>query len=466
MKKRGHHLDAPRRSRSGLGDALAIPALCLVQFVDVLGVTVVVTALPAMLAGVRARPSSAALVLTGYAMCFGGLLMLGARLGDRYGHRRLLLLGLGAFAAASLMAACAGALAPLIAARCLQGAAAAVCVPNALRLLIAAAPGERLRRRALAGWSATGAAAGASGFLLGGALTQLVGWRAVFWINVPLATLLAVTIVASAPRPSGLPRGGLDIAGAAVLTAALMAAVGGASLLERPQQRAGGLLVLAGSGALLGMFVRVERRARDPLFPRVAARDVRLRTAAAAAALNTATTSSAMTLASLYLQTTRGAGAASAGLRLLPFSACVVVGSTLATRVLRHRAPRVGIGIGLAAIALGDAVLLLLPAAEWLLPVGVAIAGAGIGVSSVAANALGTSLPAALQGVASGALNTAAQLGTALGVSALLVVATVSRGTALPFAGTRLAWSCAAAAALCGAVLAAAGGPGRLSHRR
>src|SRR6188472_4721159 len=117
-------MQAASRCRPG-----AVTALCLVQFVDVLGVTVVVTALPAMLSGLGASSSSAALVFTGYAMFFGGLLMLGARLGDRYGHRRVLLVGLGCFGVASLIAATASALPALVAGRCVQGAAAALSVP-------------------------------------------------------------------------------------------------------------------------------------------------------------------------------------------------------------------------------------------------------------------------------------------------------------------------------------------------
>ena len=101
----------------------------------------------------------------------------------------MLLVGLTGFGAASLLAATAASVPALVVARCLQGAAAALSVPTALRLLLEAASGVEARRRALAGWSATGAAAGASGFLLGGVLTDIAGWRAVFWVNVPLAAV-------------------------------------------------------------------------------------------------------------------------------------------------------------------------------------------------------------------------------------------------------------------------------------
>src|SRR6188472_1229462 len=445
-------MQAASRCRPG-----AVTALCLVQFVDVLGVTVVVTALPAMLSGLGASSSSAALVFTGYAMFFGGLLMLGARLGDRYGHRRVLLVGLLGFGAASLMAATATSVLVLVGARCLQGAAAALSVPTALRLLLAAAPGEDGRRRALAAWSATGAAAGATGYLLGGGLTDLAGWRAVFWVNVPLAAALVVATVAGAPRLPPERAGRLDVAGAAALTASVMAAVCGASLLEHPDRRSAGLVLLAAGAALVGALVAIERRAAQPLLPAAAVRHPALQVAVVAAALNTATTSSAMTLATLYLQDSRGASPTAAGLLLLPCSLCVVAGSAAAAPLLRQRSARSGIALGLATIAAGVAILLALPAAAWLLPVGVATFGAGLGVSSVAANTPGTGVPEALQGTASGALNTAAQLGTAVGVSILLLVAATSEGSGLPLGGRSLAWACAATAALAGAILLVVG---------
>lgn len=442
-----------RRGRLRIRAAGAsILPLCLVQFVDVLGVTIVVTALPSMLSSLRASASSAALVVTGYAMCFGGLLLLGARLGDRYGQRRVLLSGLVGFGFAAVLAASAMSIAALAAARCLQGAAAAVCVPNALRLLIAATPEEGARRRALSAWSATGAAAGASGFVLGGALTQLAGWRAVFWLNVPLAAALALAILTTTPRVARHRRGRLDVAGGVALTSSVMALIWGASRLEQPDQRTFGLLALAISMALLAGFVRIERRSRQPLLSAAAIRHGRLRLGAAAAALNTATTSSIMTLATLYLQDTRGVSPGAAGLSLLPFSLAVVAGSTLAAPVLRRRSAHAAIALGLVTIAAGAALLLAAPTAVWLLPVAVAIAGAGIGLSSVAATSLGTDVPPGLQGTATGVLNTAAQLGSALGVCALVLIATSTRGSPLPLTGTPLAWACAATGALGAAI--------------
>src|SRR5690348_7986435 len=178
---------------------LGVVSLCLVQFVDVLGVTVMVTALPAMLADLGASADAASLISTGYAMFFAGLLLLGARLGDRFGHRRIILTGLAFFTVAAVVGATATSAVVLTAARCLQGAAAALSVPSALRLLTTITSDGPQRERAIAAWSASGAAAGASGFVVGGVVTYLVGWRAVFWAYLPLAVLLAVTIWRAVP---------------------------------------------------------------------------------------------------------------------------------------------------------------------------------------------------------------------------------------------------------------------------
>lgn len=441
---------------------MAVAVLCLVQFVDVLGVTVVVAALPAMLTGLGAPPSAAAPVATGYAMSFGGLLMLGARLGDRHGHRRVLLLGVIAFALGSLVAATATVVAVLVAARCVQGAAAAASVPTALRLLTGVAPEGEDRRRAMTAWSATGAAAGISGYLLGGLLTDVAGWRAVFWVNLPLATVLFLAVrvcvppgAAAADRRRGYT--GLDVPGAVLLTGSVTAVVLGGALLENPDRAWVGLAAIAAGAVLLAGLVAVERRTVAPLLPTEAMRHPALRTGVGAALVNTAATSSVVTLATLHLQQARGLGPGAAAFWLLPCSVGVVVGSVLATPLLRRVAPRAGIATGLAVVAAGDALLLALPAAETVLPLAVAVAGTGLGLSSVATNTLGTAVPDVLQGTAAGALNTAAQLGTALGVSALLLLAATTADVDLPLSGTPLGWAAAAVLAAGTALLVARG---------
>ncbi len=423
---------------------LAVAVLCAVQFVDVLGVTSVITAIPAILAGLAAPPEATGLLATGYAMFFGGLLVLGARLGDRYGHRRVLLLGIMLFAAVALVGATAGGIGQVLVARALQGTAAAISVPCALRLLLHATPDPDARRGAVAWWSASGAVAGVLGYLIGGALTAAAGWRAVFWINAPIGVFLLAGVIMFVPVL--IPqerRTRLDLAGAGLLIAAVMAVIVGCSLLESPQLRPTGVLVIVAGLAIAALFVVQQRRAAEPLIPRAAAASEPLRVGTAVSFVNTATTSSAGVLATLLLQQQLGVSALQAGLLLMPLSVAVVVGSLLTRPLGRRLSPARLAGLGLGGIALGNALLALTVGTLGGVVAGAVAVGAGLGIASVAATTIGTDVPEELSGSATGLLNTGAQLGTAIGVAALVTVAASVSGRA----GTALAWSLAAAAA-------------------
>jgi MFS family permease len=439
---------APARTPTG-----ALGALCLVQFVDVLGVTVVVTALPSMLAGVHAPPAAGSLVATGYAMFFGGLLMFGARLGDRLGHRRTILLGLAAFAVGALLAAVAPSIAVLTAGRCVQGAAAATAVPSALRLLTSLTESEPARARAVAAWSAAGAAAGASGFVVGGVVTDLAGWRVIFWALLPTAALLALAVVRTVPpdRREG-PGRPLNARSSLLLTASVMAlVVGTTALAERGHRGLGAALVVV-AAALAVALAAADRRASAPLLPPHLLAQPRLRRGAMGSFLNTATTSSAATLVTLYLQDTQGRSPLAAAATLVPFSLAVVLGSALAPAAIRRAGRERVAAAGLALIAAANVTLIAVAAAIPAIGACTALSGFGIGLSSVAATSLGTDVPEADRAAASGIVNTAAQLGTAIGVAALLLVAAASTG--VPGADTgapSVAWAVAAAVAAAGA---------------
>jgi MFS family permease len=427
-----------------------VRALCLVQFVDVLGVTVVISALPTMLASLRAGASSAGPVMTAYAVLFGGLLMLGARLGDRYGHRRVLLTGLAVFVAGSFVAATATTVTVLVAARCLQGLAAALSVPTALRLLTAAAPGEDSRRQALALWSASGAVAGALGLLLGGVVSQVAGWRVVFWALVPAAVLLMLAVTRWVGDHGPGARVGLDVAGALALTVSVMALVLGCSLLQ-DQRWTGAIVLFAVAGILAAALFRVERGVRQPLLPATALRHPQLIAGSAGSFVNTAATSSTMTLATLALQGDHGESPSEAGLTLLPFSLLVVLASAaFAPRLMRRDGPYVALAVGLVCVALGNGVLSVSSGAVPAVPFGVGVAGLGLGVAAVSATTIATDVPDELAGTAAGLLNTAAQLGTALGVALVVLVATSGAGWGV---GWGVGWAVAGAMAMLGALL-------------
>lgn len=227
-----------------------------------------VTGLPAMLADLRASADAAGLVSTGYAMFFGGLLMFGARLGDRCGHRRVILVGLAIFAMAAVLGATAASVVMLTAARCLQGAAAALSVPSALRLLATITSDGPQRERAIAAWSASGAAAGASGFVVGGTATYLVGWRAVFWVCLPLAVLLAVAIGRAVPPDRAAERSvRLSVPSVSTFTVAVMAFVVATTVLPQPGERALGVALLGAGAVVTGAFIVIDRRSTAPLLP-------------------------------------------------------------------------------------------------------------------------------------------------------------------------------------------------------
>lgn len=443
------------RRGSDRGERAGVLALCLVQFTDVLGVTVVVTALPAMLADLRAPAEAASLIATGYAMCFGGLLMLGARLGDRFGHRRVILAAFGLFGVAAVTGATATSAVTLAAARCLQGAAAAMSVPAALRLLTTITPEGPRRGSAIALWSATGAAAGASGFVVGGVVTEAAGWRTVFWAFLVLAGVLTAAIGFAVPSDGtdGRPVP-LNLVSSLTFTAAAMAFVVAMSLLPAPGKVGLGALLLGLAAALAGAFAWIDRSSPVPLLAAGLRRQRPVRQGAASSMLNTLTTSSAITLATLYLQNTRGRSPLSAGLMLMPFSIAAIAGSALSAPALERWTPQRVIAAGLAAIALSDAALIVVAGSGWALPADLVVGGVGLGLSSVAANGLGTSVPADDRGTAAGILNTSAQLGTAVGIAMLLLVAAFTTG--VPGPGTSvpaIAWGLAAAISLGGSVV-------------
>jgi MFS family permease len=430
-----------------------VVALCLVQFVDVLVVTSATTAIPAVLADLEAPASAAGPVAIAYPAAFGGLLVLGGRLGDRFGPRRVLLCGLVVFTLAGLAGGLTDDVAQVVGVRAVQGAAAAVSVPSALALLLHVTAAGRERTAGLAWWSAAGASAGATGFLVGGALTDALGWRSVFLSTVPVGGVLLAVVVRAVPAPP--PRDAdrpVDLLGAVLLVAAVTGLVAGASLLEDPGTRpAGASVVLA--GVLVGVLFAVrQRRAAAPLIPPQALRSAELRTGTGVSFVNNATTTSAAVLATLLLQDELGLSAFRAGLVLMAISVSVVPGSAL-SRPLAARTSlrRVG-AVGLAGIALGDGVLAATYGNWWGIVAGGVLLGGGLGIASVAGNQIGTSVAPEIEGSASGIVNTGAQLGTAIGVAVLVLVASGAYG---PLPPTAVGWTVAAVAAGAVAVLLA-----------
>ncbi len=424
-------------ARAGLLTA----TLCGAQVLEVLGVTVVIVALPVIGADLALDGGALQLVVSLYAVLYGGLLLAAGRLADVVGRRRVLGAGLVVTAVGTLACATAPTGPLLLVGRAAQGLGGALVTPAALGLLTTSFPAGPARRRAVSAWTAAAAGGGALGFGAGGVLVDLVGWRAVFWLLTALAAVVLVLTrwaVPSAPVPA--VRRGLDPAGTATAVTGLVLLVVGAGLVEDPDRApVPPVAVLAAGAALLGAFLLTQWHGRDPLLDRAALTHRRFLRANAVAFVNTATTSASGTLVALVAAGVFGLGPLVTGLLLLPFSVLVVLGSLTGGFWLR-RPEQVGMAAGLAVVAVAMAGLALATATRSLPVVAVAVALAGLGLSWAAVtstDAATAALPAERQGTAAGAVNTAAQVGTALGVAALVGVAGVvgdgARGYAVAF---------------------------------
>ncbi|MFI5707082.1 MFS transporter [Kribbella sp. NPDC051620] len=403
-------------------------ALCTVQVVDVMGVTVVVSALPRMLAELGGSAGQAGLLVPVYAVGFSSLLLLSARLGDRFGARRVLIAGLVLFAIGSVVAAVAPMMTMLVTGRAIQGAAAAMTVPNALVLLTRAARTQGARDRALGAWNACGGLAGAAGLLVGGLTTSAVSWRAIFWGNLVIAAVLIAVLLRLVERDRVLPKTvALDLRSVGLQVVAVGAVVAAANTAARAWVVP---VVLALVGVVaVGWLVARERRTAAPLVPAKLWRRPFVAGLIGSFGV-TATTSSFVVVGTLYLQDEKGFSPAGAGLLILPFSVSVVLGAGVAGRSMPHVGPRRMLVSGLLLIGVGAAAVGLWSTTAALLA-GLALAGLGNGVGAVAAYGLGTAVPSEQQGSAAGLLNTAAQLGTAIMVA--ITVAVAGRGDRLDY---------------------------------
>ncbi len=437
------------------GNTWAGPAvLCVAQFVVVLDVTVVATALPAIAADLGFSPAGASWIITAYTVVLAGLLILGGRAADLVGARRMFAAGLAVFTLGS--AACAAAVSPgmLIAARVVQGCGAALLSPAALACLTDGVP-ERARGRALGWWTAAAAGGGASGWVLGGVITELAGWRWVFAINVPIGLAALALAGVVLPRSVRHPHRGLDVAGAVLVTAGLAAAVLGLTWLGEHPGAAPGWAALGAAAVLLAGFVRHERRARSPLVPGGLVRHPGVLGGNLTAMAITGSTSPAAITAVLYAQDTLRLSPGRAALLFPALNLAVIGGSLAGPRVAGRIGTRRALAAGLIAVAAGAALLLTLPAEG--LPAATMIAsfgvmGLGLGVASVSSTAAGTArVPAGDRGVAAGLLNSTAQLGTALGLAAIVPLV----ASAAPMLGYRLGFAAAALVALAGAACSA-----------
>jgi EmrB/QacA subfamily drug resistance transporter len=404
--------------------------VCLAQFMVILDVSVVNIALPSMRDSLGFSTTGLQWVVNAYTITFAGFLMLGGRSADLLGRRRVFLVGTALFVLSSLACAVAGSRGMLIGARALQGFGGAVVSPATLSIITSSLREGPERNRGVAAWGAIGGLGASSGALLGGLLTQVLGWPAIFAINVPIGALVIVLALRAIPADARVAdERHFDATGALLMTAGLVSLTYGIVRTDALGWGSLGVLVpVAVAALLIGAFALVETRvSRAPLVPLSIFRLRQLRTANLVVVLMYAALFSMFFFVTLYLQQVLGDGALQAGLSFLPVTLSVFTGSTLAPRLVR----RVGVrGTVTAGMLLAAAGLVLLtgvrPGGSYfalVLPGGM-LSGLGMGLGLVGSTIAATQgVPSAQSGLASGLLNTSRLFGGALGLAVLSTIA-------------------------------------------
>ncbi|MBF6259483.1 MFS transporter [Nocardia farcinica] len=445
----------------------ALAVIATAQFMVIMDTSIIGIALPRMQADLGFSQENLTWVFNAYVIAFGGLLLLGGRLSDLFGARRVFAAGWVVLLVGSVLAGAAGTVAVELAGRAIQGAGAAMIAPSALTLLMmlfGSSPQELTK--ALAIYGAAAPAGGTAGVFLGGVITEYISWPWVFYINIPiavLALLAAPALMPAAPARSG----SLDLLGAVTATAGLAAAVYG--IVRAPEVGwASGQTwgVLAVSAALLAGFVALQSRRTEPLMPLRIFRAPDLAAANLAQLLLGAAWVPMWFFLNLYLQQVLGYSAFPSGAALLPMTTLIMLGMiVLAPRAMQRFGAKPMIVTGLAVLGLGLGIMSLIrpTGTFWIdvLPASLVAAG---GMSLAFIPSLGTAIGAARPeegGLASGLVNVSYQIGSALGLAAMTAVATAfgaDRLGDLPRLtdGFSAAFLGAAAIALVGAAVAAA----------
>lgn len=404
-------------------------ACCLGQFMNVLDASVVNVALPVIAGDLDFDRHNLQLVNNAYTVVVCGFLLLGGRLADLFGQRRIFLCGVALFTLASAVGGMAEAPGTLILARAFQGLGAAVMAPATLTVLGTTFTEPGARARAYGWWSAVSGTAGAIGVLVGGVITEWFSWRWIFLVNVPIgiALLVAVRWVVPETRPQGEGRAHrrLDLPGAVTVTLGLMSTVYGVSESHVHGWGSARVLVpvLAGA-ALLGFFLVIQARfARHPLVPLGVFRNRSVAAANLVAFFGIAALFSTFYFFTLLLQQVLGYSPLVTGLSYLPLSLGMALGGWGIASVVPRTGPRPILlgGLGLSAAALFWLARLDVGATFTVDVLGPAVLlGFGMGaVLNATTNAATAGLPAEQAGLASGLLNTTRQLGSAAGLVTL-----------------------------------------------
>ncbi|HEY1828959.1 MAG TPA: MFS transporter [Acidimicrobiales bacterium] len=427
----------PRRFR-------ALAVIAVAQLMVVLDASVVIIALPSAQRALHISTANRQWMLTAYTLAFAGLLLLGGRIADYLGRKRMFIISLLGFAAASALGGLAVNSAMLFGARALQGAFAAVMAPAALSLLTVAFTEPKERARAFGVYGGIAGSGAAIGLILGGALTEFASWRWTLLINVPIAILAAVFATREVTESRASLRHGYDIPGAATVTGGLLALVYAFTKAGSDGWSASPTLIFFGAAAaLLIAFVVIEMRVSHPLLPlRVILERNRGGSFLSSLLVGTALLGTFLSL-TYYFQGTLHYSALKTGFAFVPFSAGIILGATVSSRVMPRVGPRAvtGTGLILAAIGLGLFTLLGVHSTypTLLLPAEI-IVSLGMGMSFVAMSStslVGVSPEDA--GVASALVNSTQQTGGSLGAALINTIATTATASYLATHGHTVA---------------------------
>ena len=408
-----------------------LAAICVAQFMVVLDIAIVNVALPSIRTDLNFTNESLQWVLTAYAILFGGFLLLGGRLADRFGRRRIFMTGLVIFTGASLMCGLAWSEGSLIAFRAVQGFGGALLSPAALSILATTFTEGRERNLALGIWGGIAGSGAAAGTLLGGVLTSAFGWEWIFFVNVPIgAVLVGLTPFLLSREPAGaLARRNFDVAGAVTVTSGLMVLV---YALTRATQIGWSatqtITLLVISGALLAAFAVVEVRAADPVLPKRVLRLPVPRTANIVGMLVGGALFSQFFLLTLYMQQVLGYSAFRTGVAYVATTVTLVAVAIAAQALVTRIGPRVVLVVGLLFVSASIFLYARLPVTgsyvSDLLPPFL-LAGIGLGLTFVPIQISSlTGVRPGEAGAASGMINTSQQIGGAVGLAAITTIAT------------------------------------------
>lgn len=398
-------------------------------FMAALDNLVVTTALPVIRADFNATLQELEWIVNAYTLTFAVLLLTGAALGDRFGRKRMFIIGLGIFTAGSAAAALSSTSTELIVARAIQGVGGAILTPLSLTILSAAVSPER-RAVALGAWGGIAGLAIAIGPLVGGAIAEGLDWQWIFWINVPIG-LIAIPLAYFRLEESHGPAARLDLPGLGLVSAGLLAIVWGLVKGNELGWTDPQIVASLGAGALLvALFVAWEARTAEPMLPLRLFRSRAFSAANAVSLLMTFGMFGSIFLLAQFFQVVQGYSPLEAGLRTLPWTFMPVVVAPIAGVVSTRTGtrPLLVLGMALQAVALGWISLIVTPTVEYLTLVPAFIlAGAGMGLFfAPIANVVLSSVAPEEEGKASGASNAIRELGGVFGVAVLAAVFTAN----------------------------------------